>query len=161
DPAVALELAEADVRTRRDVQGVDLLAWARYLNGDLDGAVAAEREARRLGTVDATMLFHAGMIDLATGDRDGGRDLLRQALGPNPCVAPGAARPPPRGPRRRPPPFRSGGAADAVRWKGRLQNGLQELLRGVVAVGAEVLADAGEEGLVVGQLAGQVAVLLA
>lgn len=84
DPVRFLELMEEDLATRRDVFGLDLLAWAQYLDGDEDAALATSREALRLGTVDAPMLFHAGMIELEAGDADRGRDLLEQALDLNP-----------------------------------------------------------------------------
>jgi tetratricopeptide (TPR) repeat protein len=84
DPERFLQLMEEDVATRRDIGGLDLLAWARYLNGDLDGARAAIDEATALGTQDAPLLFHAGMIEAATGDEDRARDLLQSALDLNP-----------------------------------------------------------------------------
>ena len=38
------------------------------------------KEATRLGTRDARLLYHAGMIALAAGDADAGRARLRSAL---------------------------------------------------------------------------------
>jgi tetratricopeptide (TPR) repeat protein len=49
--------AESD---RPNVVTADTLAWTLYRTGDLAGALAASRDARRLGTRDALFLFHAG-----------------------------------------------------------------------------------------------------
>lgn len=84
EPATFLQLMEEDITTRADVGGFDLLAWARYLNGDLDGAQDAMARARSQGTVDAPLLFHAGMIEAAVGDEQEARELLEQALDLNP-----------------------------------------------------------------------------
>ena len=70
--------------TREDIGGLDLLAWARYLNDDLDGAQEAMERAMALGTQDAPVLFHAGMIEAAAGDEDAAEDLLSSALELNP-----------------------------------------------------------------------------
>ena len=84
DPETFLRLMEDDVATREDIGGLDLLAWARYLNGDVEGAQATMGRALALGTQDAPLLFHAGMIDVAAGDVDRGRDRLEAALDLNP-----------------------------------------------------------------------------
>jgi len=84
DPATFLELMEEDVATRQDVGGLDLLAWARYLNGDLDGAREAMSRAMALGSRDAPLLFHAGMIAAASGEDGEARELLETALELNP-----------------------------------------------------------------------------
>ncbi len=84
DPQRFLELMEEDVATREDIGGLDLLAWARYLNDDLDGAQEAMERAMALGTQDASVLFHAGMIEAAAGDEDAAEDLLSSALELNP-----------------------------------------------------------------------------
>jgi tetratricopeptide (TPR) repeat protein len=84
DPETFLQLARDDVETRRDVYGLDLLAWALQLNGHTDEARATEREAMALGTEDAVLLYHAGMIEAAAGHPDDARDLLSSALDLNP-----------------------------------------------------------------------------
>lgn len=84
DPETFLELMQEDIATRQDIGGLDLLAWARYLTDDIDGAQAAMERAMALGTQDAPLLFHAGMIAAAAGDDDGARDLLQSALDLNP-----------------------------------------------------------------------------
>lgn len=84
DPARFLELMREDLATRQDVRGLDLLAWALYLNGDITEAQQVMDEVLRVGIVDAPVLFHAGMIAIAGGQEDAGRDLLEQALDLNP-----------------------------------------------------------------------------
>ena len=84
DPERFLDLMQEDIRTRGDIYGFDLLAWVLYLNGDVAGAQTQMHKALRLGTEDAPTLFHAGMIELAAGDKDAGRDHLERALALNP-----------------------------------------------------------------------------
>lgn len=84
DPERFLDLMQEDIKTLGDIYGFDLLAWARHLNGDVAGAQAQVHKALRLGTEDAPMLFHAGMIELAAGDEDAGRDHLERSLELNP-----------------------------------------------------------------------------
>lgn len=55
-------LLEREVRIRPDVYGWDLVAWARYLDGDVSGAADAITRAQRLGTSDATLRRHAALI---------------------------------------------------------------------------------------------------
>lgn len=81
---VALELAQRELAVRRDVYAYDTLAWALYKNGRAGEAANAMQEALRLGTRDPLLLYHAGMIQDALGNRDEARELLRQALEINP-----------------------------------------------------------------------------
>ncbi|MBA2633948.1 MAG: tetratricopeptide repeat protein [Chloroflexi bacterium] len=75
----AVEIAEAELRSRKDVYGHDALAWALYRAGRLDEADAAAREAMRLGTPDGRILYHAGLIAMALGRTDDALDLLTGA----------------------------------------------------------------------------------
>lgn len=84
DPATFLELMEEDIATRSDVAGLDLLAWAQYLNGDVESASATMDRALALGTVDAPLLFHAGVIASASGHDERAEELLASALELNP-----------------------------------------------------------------------------
>lgn len=84
----ALALAEKDYADRKDVYGGDALAWALHKNGRSAEARKVLDEALKLGTKDALLDFHAGMIRLATGDRDGAREFLRRALDRNPQFSP-------------------------------------------------------------------------
>jgi tetratricopeptide (TPR) repeat protein len=85
---VALEIAQASVVARPDIYGFDTLAWALYKNGRLTEARAASDRARALGTLDARLLYHAGLISLALGDRERGRMELAAALARSPAFDP-------------------------------------------------------------------------
>lgn len=82
DTAVDLALTELDVR--KDVFGYDAAAWALYKDGrPAEGAPLME-QALKLGTNDARMLFHAGMIDDALGKKQEASAYLERALKLNP-----------------------------------------------------------------------------
>jgi tetratricopeptide (TPR) repeat protein len=86
-PAKVLDLATKAYAARPSIHGADALAWARYRTGDIAGARTAIDEARRLGTVDASLLFHAAAIHAAAGDTASARTELTQALAANPWFA--------------------------------------------------------------------------
>ncbi len=86
DAALALARRELDVR--RDIYAHDLLAWALYRNGQPEAARAAMAEALRLGTRDARLFYHAGMIERALGDAGAATQYLRRALETNPHFHP-------------------------------------------------------------------------
>jgi tetratricopeptide (TPR) repeat protein len=88
----ALTLAREEARLRRDVYTWDVLAWALYKTGHLDEARDAARQALRLGTRDARLFFHAGMIHHRLGERELARDYLTRALAANPHFHPRHAR---------------------------------------------------------------------
>jgi tetratricopeptide (TPR) repeat protein len=77
-----------EIETRRDIYGYDLLAWALHKAGRNDEARIAMIEARRLGTRDATLLYHAGMIERSLGDVRRARYFLSEALNVNPNFHP-------------------------------------------------------------------------
>jgi tetratricopeptide (TPR) repeat protein len=79
----ALDLAQKEREVRRDIYAYDLLAWALYKNDQPQQALAAMTEALRLGTRDARLFFHAGMIHHRLGQEAQARDYLRQALATN------------------------------------------------------------------------------
>ena len=79
-----LALLREEIRVRRDVYGYDQLAWALSLQGDHAAARAAMAEALRMGTRDAMLLFHAGMIERALGSSDAASRYLRAAIDLNP-----------------------------------------------------------------------------
>lgn len=83
--ARALEIARIESAIRDDVFTDDALAWTLYKSGDLTGAKIAAAKALRLGTNDARMLFHAGMIEKDLGNLVEARKLLSQALELNPA----------------------------------------------------------------------------
>ena len=80
----AYSLARRDWSQRHDIFGADTLAWTALKTGRVEEARVAMADARRLGTRDARMLYHAGMIALASGDQKEGRRLLRESLALNP-----------------------------------------------------------------------------
>lgn len=84
EPATALEAAKADFATRHDVGAYDALGWAYYRNGRVEEAAAHVDGALAQGTRDATLLAHAGMIELAAGHRARAHQLLRDALALDP-----------------------------------------------------------------------------
>jgi tetratricopeptide (TPR) repeat protein len=91
DLAQALALAEEVYAARPTIYAADLLAWARYRNGRYVEAQEAMEMALRLGTQDARLYYHAGMIALALDDREAAREYLEQALAINPYFSPLAA----------------------------------------------------------------------
>jgi tetratricopeptide (TPR) repeat protein len=80
----ALELARKELEARRDIYTYDVLAWTLYRNGQAREAQAAMKEALKLGTQDARLWFHAGMIHRALGEDDAARTALARALALNP-----------------------------------------------------------------------------
>jgi len=80
--------ATREYQQRRDIYGADAVAWTALKAGKLAEAQAAMREALRLGTNDATLFYHAGMIARAAGDKATARDYLRRALKLNPQFDP-------------------------------------------------------------------------
>ena len=86
-----------ELETRHDIYGYDLLAWALHRSGRDAEAREPMSRALALGTRDAMLYFHAGMIDRATGDTASARIRLAACPRDQPLVASDAAR---RGPRR-------------------------------------------------------------
>jgi tetratricopeptide (TPR) repeat protein len=79
----ALALAQQERARRKDIYTCDTLAWALYKKGQFVEAKAAADEALRLGTRDPRLLYHAGMIAHALGDRAAAAKYLRQSLALN------------------------------------------------------------------------------
>ena len=84
NPAEALRWARKDLEVRHSVYAFDSLAWALYKNGEFARAAEEMTRALTLGTKDAHLLFHGGMIYSRAGELDRGRELLKQALAVNP-----------------------------------------------------------------------------
>jgi len=80
----AVELARRELEVRRDVYGYDALAWALYADGRASEAVEPMLKALRLGTKDARLFFHAGMIFRRLGDTPKATAYLDRALATNP-----------------------------------------------------------------------------
>ncbi len=83
-----LSNVRGELETRKDVYGYDLLAWALHKAGnDLD-ARSAMKNAMRMGTRDAMLFFHAGVIEFALGNRQAARQYLEKSLEINPRFHP-------------------------------------------------------------------------
>ena len=80
----ALQLALAELESRQDIFGYDAAAWAYYKNGNYQGAQTMMEHAMALGTRDARLYYHAGMIALALGNKAEAQQLLDEALTINP-----------------------------------------------------------------------------
>lgn len=80
----ALEIARSEVAVRDDVYAEDTLAWAAAANGQWQEAQRAAQRATRLGTEDALLQFHAGMIAFHLGNRKEAVKRLTQAVSLNP-----------------------------------------------------------------------------
>ena len=80
----ALRLIDEERRNRGGIYVDDAYAWVLYRAGRIDQARLASAQALRLGTRDARLLYHAGVIELAAGNDARGRQLLSRALALNP-----------------------------------------------------------------------------
>jgi len=88
DPVAALELAQREHAVRESIHTDDALAWALYHNDRLPEALVRSERSLRLGTRDATLHFHRGMIEAALGRTEQARVSLRTALELNPHFSP-------------------------------------------------------------------------
>lgn len=84
----AYENAAREYEARRDIYGADALAWTALKAGRIGEAQAAIKDALRLGTRDAKLFYHAGMIARAAGDQTSARDFIQRALKLNPQFDP-------------------------------------------------------------------------
>jgi tetratricopeptide (TPR) repeat protein len=80
----ALALARKELEVRRDIYAYDVLAWTLYKNDRPQEARAAMTEALKLGTKDARLFFHAGLLYQRLGHTAQARDYLHRALATNP-----------------------------------------------------------------------------
>jgi tetratricopeptide (TPR) repeat protein len=80
----ALEAAMRERSLRSDIYTCDTLAWCLLKTGRVEEAIKAIKEAMRLGTRDAQIFYHAGMIYAAAGDRSNAAKHLSRALEINP-----------------------------------------------------------------------------
>ncbi|MGI9068862.1 MAG: tetratricopeptide repeat protein [Pyrinomonadaceae bacterium] len=80
----ALAIARRDREARSDIFTCDALAWCLYKKGEFAEAKVAIDEALRLGTRDALINYHAGMIYKALGKRQNAAKHLQLALKINP-----------------------------------------------------------------------------
>ena len=80
----ALQLAEQEAATRGGIYTDDALGWALQKNGRTAQAVRASHRALRLGTADALLEYHAGVIAAGAGRPHRAARHLRRALALNP-----------------------------------------------------------------------------
>lgn len=84
NPADVLARAEVAYRDRPSLWAADAYGWALYRAGKYEEARTHAETALSLGTQDASMVFHAGMIAEKRGDIAAARRYLEQALRINP-----------------------------------------------------------------------------
>ena len=84
-PELALQLAQQDLKIRRDIYSYDTLAWAYYKNGKYQQAWEASQQAIALGTQDAQLFLHAGLIQSKLNQTDKAQALFEtaQRIDPN------------------------------------------------------------------------------
>jgi tetratricopeptide (TPR) repeat protein len=89
DPIAGLAAARAEERRRPgSIAVADAVGWALHANGRHAEALAYARAATRLGTRDARLLYHRGMIETALGRTADARRSLGAALGLDPHFSP-------------------------------------------------------------------------
>jgi pentatricopeptide repeat protein len=84
----AYRLAAKEYEVRRDIYGADALAWTALKAGKIVEAQTAIKDALRLGTKDAKILYHAALIAEAAGDKNTARNYFKQAAALNPQFDP-------------------------------------------------------------------------
>jgi tetratricopeptide (TPR) repeat protein len=84
NPPEAIRWAKLDLEGRQSAAAWDALAWAEYKNNDFAAAAETEKKALALGSKEPHVLFHAGMVFLAAGETDRGRQLLKEVALENP-----------------------------------------------------------------------------
>jgi tetratricopeptide (TPR) repeat protein len=95
-PQEAVALAERAAARRHDIVTEEALAWAYYKAGRLEEASDAIARARRTGSRDRRLLYHAAAIADACGQHTRARELAAAAVnglpGFDPLLGPKAAR---------------------------------------------------------------------
>ena len=86
--ADAIAIARRDLARRDDIYSEDTLAWTLAAAGRWAEARPHAERAVRLGTEDARLQYHAGVIVLHCGARDEARRRLQYALSLNPHFHP-------------------------------------------------------------------------
>lgn len=80
----SIELAKKELEVRHDVYTCDALAWALYKNGRTSEAAEAMNKALAMGTQDALLMYHAGVIQQRLGNGAKATEYLQRALKINP-----------------------------------------------------------------------------
>jgi len=84
EPESALAIAEREIARRRDVFTRDAFAWALHRSGKSAEARPEIEAALAVGVKDARMLYHAGAISAASGERERATRYFRESLELNP-----------------------------------------------------------------------------
>ena len=82
-PAEGLRVAELELARRRDVFTLGAHAWALHAVGRTAEARRQIEAALAMGTKDARLLYHAGVIAARLGDREAARRYLDESLRTN------------------------------------------------------------------------------
>jgi tetratricopeptide (TPR) repeat protein len=83
-PEEALAIGEREIGRRHDVFTRDAYAWALHRNGRSADALKEIAAALEVGIRDARMLYHAGAISAALGDRQAAARYFQESLTLNP-----------------------------------------------------------------------------
>jgi tetratricopeptide (TPR) repeat protein len=86
-PAKALRIAELERSRRHDVYTLDAYAWALHVNGRDADAKRPIEAALAVGIQDARFFHHAGLIELAGGDKKAASEYLQKAVALNSPVS--------------------------------------------------------------------------
>lgn len=84
DAATAVPAAEAEWALRRNVDSADAMAWALHAAGRDAEALPFAEQATGIGGVNASFVYHRGVIEAALGLTDRARASLQLALDTNP-----------------------------------------------------------------------------
>jgi Flp pilus assembly protein TadD len=84
-PQEALRIARMEMENRHDVWALDAHAWALYANGRYAEAHVQIEKALAIGTRDAVLYYHAGIIEAAFGKRAEASLYMQQSLDLNPA----------------------------------------------------------------------------
>jgi len=84
----AVALARKEFEVRHDVYTYDALAWTLFKNGQIAEAADAIHSALLLGTKDASIYFHAGLIYERRGEYAKAMDFLSRVQAVNPQFNP-------------------------------------------------------------------------
>ena len=83
----ALQLAQGELETRKDVYTYDALSWVLYRAGRQKEAEEASAKAMAMNTPEPMFYYHAGVIAIASGRAAEGKAMLEKALSLNPNFA--------------------------------------------------------------------------
>jgi tetratricopeptide (TPR) repeat protein len=84
-PEEALRIARREVELRHDVGTLDAYAWALYAHGETEEANRQIEKALAVGSRGPSLFYHAGVIEVAAGQKAAGARHLRQALDLDPA----------------------------------------------------------------------------